>query len=363
MQEGVMTVPTVESRTSAESTALQGSPETGVGGAPEGVDLSASPRADVQDSRVLHFVAKFGLLAALGIIVVVFGILKPSSFLTIDNLKSTASIAAPLLILAAGLTVPLSMGEFDLSIANSSQLSAAVMISLISVHSVNWVGSLALTLIGAALVGALIGVIIVRSRVNAFIVTLGAGTVMAGIEFGVAKGSTIFSGIPGSYTAIGTRDVLGVPLAVVVALVFALLVYLVMERTVAGRRMRAVGGNSEAARLSGVRVDQLRSLGFVSTAVAGTLCALLITAQSTSYFPNAVSAQLLPAYAACFLGTTVFRSNIFDIGGTIIGVAFLAVIQDGLIMVGVPSWTAQVVEGGLLIVAVVASKTASRSLV
>ncbi len=348
---------TVESRPSTEASALAPAGDAGVE-AVEGFELRLAPR----DPRLLQWVSRFGLLAALVLIIAVFGFLKPDAFLSIANLKSTAIIAAPLLVLSAGLTVPLSMGEFDLSIANSSQLSAAVLITLISVEGVNWIGSLGLTVLGAAVVGAFIGWVVVKSRVNAFIVTLGAGTVMAGIEFAVANGATIFDKIPTSFTDIGTADILGVPTPVVIALLFAVLVYLIMDRTVAGRRMRAIGGNAEAARLSGVRVDQLRSLGFVSTAVAGALAALLITAQASSYFPNAVSAQLLPAYAACFLGTTVFRSNIFDIGGTIIGVAFLSVIQDGLIIVGVPSWSAQVVEGGLLVIAVVGSKMASRSL-
>lgn len=292
----------------------------------------------------------------------VFGLLNPSSFLTIGNLKSTAIIAAPLLVLAAGLTVPLSMGEFDLSIANSSQLSGAVLISLISVQGVSWLGSLGLTLVAAAAVGGLIGLIVVKSRVNAFIITLGAGTIMAGIEFAVANGATIYERIPASFSEIGSGELFGIPWPVVVSVLFAGLIYLIMERTVAGRRMRAIGDNVEAARLSGVRVNQLRSFGFVSTAVAGALAALLITSQAASYFPNAVTAQLLPTYAACFLGTTVFRSNIFKISGTIFGVIFLSVIEGGLIISGVPVWTAQVVQGVLLILAVVGSKVASRTL-
>lgn len=352
-------MPAIENRTSTEEGVLAPLGDAGVE-AVEGVDLRR--HATSHDGRVLQFISRFGLIIALIAIIAVFGLLEPQAFVSFANLKSTAVIAAPLLVLSVGLTVPLSMGEFDLSIANSSQLSAAVLISLISVQHVGWLGSLGLTVVGAAIVGAVIGFIVVKSRVNAFIITLGAGTLMAGVEFSVANGATIFSNIPTSFTDIGTGDLLGIPLPVVISVAFAVLVYLLMDRTVAGRRMRAIGGNAEAARLSGVRVDQLRSVGFVSTAVAGTLAALLITAQASSYFPNAVSAQLLPAYAACFLGTTVFRSNIFDIGGTIIGVAFLAVIQDGLIIVGVPSWVADVVEGGLLIVAVVGSKVASRSL-
>ena len=343
----------VEDRPTTETSVLSPLAET----------VTAGTESHAQrDPRILRFVSRFGLIAVLILIIAAFGILKQDAFLSVANLKSTAVIAAPLLVLSAGLTVPLSMGEFDLSIANSSQLSAAVLMTFISVHSINWLGSLGITVVGAALVGGLIGFVVVRSGVNAFIITLGAGTVMAGIEFAVANGATIFANVPKSYTRLGTHEIIGIPIPVVISVAFAVVVYLIMDRTVAGRRMRAIGGNAEAARLSGVRVGQLRAVGFVSTAVAGALAALLITAQASSYFPNAVSAQLLPAYAACFLGTTVFRSNIFDIGGTIIGVAFLSIVQDGLIIAGVPSWTAQVVEGALLIVAVVGSKIASRSL-
>jgi len=347
-----------ESRTTAERAALGQSIETGVE-VGEGFEVgkhSSSP------NKYFATAARFGLIAALLLLIAVFGFLKPAQFLTVANLKSTVALAAPLLVLAIGLTVPLSMGEFDLSITNSAQLSGAVIMSLVSVVGMNWGLAVLIDLLGAIVVGGIIGFIIVRSGVNAFIVTLGAGTFMAGIEFGIAHGATIFNGIPLSYIKIGTGYLWGIPISTLVGLAFALLIWLVMERTVVGRRMRAIGGNSEAARLSGVRVDQLRAVGFIIAAIAGVVTAVLFTSASSSYYPNALGAEMLPAYAACFLGTTVFRANLFEVTGTIVGVAFLATIQDGLIMVGVSSWLAQVVQGSVLIVAVVGSKAASRRL-
>jgi ribose transport system permease protein len=320
--------------------------------------------ADVagQPPRGLTFrrlAAKYGLLVGLAALIALFGALEPDAFFTVDNLKSTVTIGAPLLVLAVGLTVPLSMGEFDLSISAATQLWSVLIITFISVHGLAWGLSVAAVLVIGALTGALIGLVIVWSGVNAFIVTLGVGTVMAGLEFAVAKGKTLYQDIPPAYTKLGVGEVAGIPTAGIIAAIFCALVWLITERTVAGRRMRAVGGNPEAARLCGVRVDLLRTLGFVSTGVAGVLAALLITAQASSYYPNAATAMLLPAYAACFLGTTVFRSNIFDVAGTVVGVVFLAVVQNGLLVLGVPSWTAQVAQGAVLVVAVVASKLAS----
>ena len=309
---------------------------------------------------VLKFITRFGLLLMLGVVIAIFGILEPNSFFTIANARSTASIAAPLIILAVALTVPLGLGEFDLSIGNGAQLSGAVLIWLISSQGLPWLGSIGIVVAAAALMGLLVGTIVVKSQVNAFIITLGAGTIFAGLEFGIMRGVTLYDGIPVEFTKLAVGRTLGVPNAVWIAAVFALLVWVGMERTVVGRRMRAAGGNPEAARLAGVRVDVLRASGFVVSAVGASVAAVILMAQSASYYPNSAVALLLPTYAACFLGTTAFRSNIFDVAGTLVGAAFLAVVQSGLIMIGVQSWIAQIVQGSLLIAAVVLSKAASR---
>jgi ribose transport system permease protein len=328
-----------------------------VGGVSPAVPLGQATPDQGRDLR--QFAAQYGLIAGLIAMIILFGVLRPDSFFTLANLKSTITIGAPLLVLAVGLTVPLGMGEFDLSISSATQLWAVLMVSFISVHGLAWGLSVGLVLVIGATTGALVGLVIVRSGVNAFIVTLGVGTVMAGLEFAVARGTTLYENIPSSYTKLGVGELFGIPIAGLIAAAFCLLVWFLMERTVVGRQMRAVGGNPEAARLCGVQVNVLRTVGFVSAGVAGVLGALLITAQASSYYPNAATAMLLPAYAACFLGTTVFRSNIFDVAGTVVGVIFLAVVQNGLLVLGVPSWTAQVAQGVVLVVAVVASKLAS----
>jgi ribose transport system permease protein len=253
-----------------------------------------------------------------------------------------------MLIIAVALTVPLGLGEFDLSISNMTQLSGAVVVWFISNIGLWWPAAAVLSLLIAGLLGLIIGLVVVGSRVNAFIITLGAGTVLAGLEYGVHRGLTVYKGIPDSFTQLAN------------ALVFAGIIWLLMEWTVTGRRMRAIGGNYEAARLSGVKVDQLRALSFAITAAGAGLAAIILTAKSSSYYPNSASALLLPSYAACFLGTTVFRANIFQVTGTIVGVAFLATLQSGLIMVGVSSWIGQIVQGTILIGAVWSSKLAGR---
>jgi len=302
----------------------------------------------------------YGLLITLLAMIAVFGVLEPQYFLTLANLRSTTIIAAPMLIIAVALTVPLGLGEFDLSISNMTQLSGAVVVWFISNIGMWWPAAALLSLLIAGLLGLIIGLVVVGSRVNAFIITLGAGTVLAGLEYGVHRGLTVYKGIPDSFTQLANGSIIGIKGGSIVALVFAGIIWLLMEWTVTGRRMRAIGGNYEAARLSGVKVDQLRALSFAITASGAGLAAIILTAKSSSYYPNSASALLLPSYAACFLGTTVFRANIFQVTGTIVGVAFLATLQSGLIMVGVSSWIGQIVQGTILIGAVWSSKLAGR---
>jgi ribose transport system permease protein len=345
-----------DQRSSAEEAALHLTGDTGVESV-EGVDTgSSSNRAGAFSSLV----TRYGLLLALVAMILMFGFLEPDSFFTIANLRTTASIATPLLVLAIALTVPLALGEFDLSISASTQLSGAIVIWFISTQGWPIALAILLTVLLAASGGTVIGAIVVKSGVNAFIITLGAGTVLTGLEFGISRGSTIYANIPPAYVDIANGRLWGIPTGVFVALAFGLIVWALMERTVMGRQMRAIGGNSEAARLSGVRVDLLRALGFTITGIGAAVAAVLLTSQSASYYPNSASALLLSVYAACFLGTTVFRQNLFQVGGTIVGVAFLATLQSGLIMVGVESWIADIVKGGLLIGAVVLSKLVAR---
>lgn len=341
-----------EGRTATEQAVLL--EPSGPAGPVESEDGSGSTQA------ILHFVTRYGLLLMLVLVTAIFGLLRPDSFFTIANAQSTASLAAPLIILAVALTVPLGLGEFDLSIANTAQLSGATLVWLISTNSLPWLSSIGIVLIGAALTGLVVGTVVVKSEVNAFIITLGAGTIFAGLEFGLMRGATIYDGIPGAFTELAIGRAFNIPNAVIIAVVFAALVWLGMEQTVVGRKMRAAGANPEAARLSGVRVDLLRASGFVVSAVGAAVASTVLIAQSASYYPNSATALLLPIYAACFLGTTAFRSNIFDVGGSLVGAAFLAVVQSGLIMIGVQSWIAQIVQGSLLIAAVVLSQAASR---
>lgn len=400
-------------RTSAEAAALSPSGEPGVEEV-EGLDDSVYRPGRSQ--KFQSFITRYGLIVAIGVAIVFMWIISalffnktddPFRFLTLfftwGNFQGMFSIAVLYIILAAGLTVPLSLGEFDLSIGNAAQLWSALLVALIVRNSslfgfnakgMPWPVTLVLVMAFAIAVGIGMGYLIVWSRVNAFIVTLGAGLIFSGFELRIVDnrplGALVAEQLPKMYKSFGTNffpgeifftaknpvigtvgnwkinafgsgPQLGVQISFIIAIVFAVILWFIMERTVMGRQIRAVGGNAEAARLSGVRVDALRIFGFAVTAAAAALAGFLTSSQSGQYTPNAVTALLLPAYAACFLGATAFRPNIFQISGTLIGVAFLVVLTNGLLIVGLEQSFIQVISGLVLIAAVVLAKLASRN--
>jgi ribose transport system permease protein len=171
---------------------------------------------------------------------------------------------------------------------------------------------------------------------------------------------TIFSGVPEAYAKIGQGTFLGFSNMIWIAAVIAALLWVMLDRTELGRYMYAIGGNPEAARLAGIRTKFLRLLGFVAVGLAAAVVGILISSQSAAYSPSPGTSYLLPAFAAAFLGSAVFRPGEFNIPGTILGVLFLGVIQTGLTMLNLETYVINLVQGAILISAVLVSRLGQR---
>ena len=331
------------------------------GGAPSGGASTAAVEASPSGRGRSHFVSKYGLLVAFFLTVVVFCLLRPESFATGRNLESILTLAAPSLIIAVGLTVVLVMQDFDLSFGAMIGLATGVLTAFTVTFGWPWQLSL-LALIGIAiLVGVANGYMVAYLGGSSFIITLAMGTILTGVEYALTKQDTVFIGFPESFTSIATGTLLGISNLIWLAAVIAGLIWLLLDRTEIGRYMYAIGGNAEAARLSGVRVRQLRVLGFIIVALTAAVVGLLLTSQAAGYSPNGGVAYLLPAFAAAFLGAAVFRPGEFNVPGTIVGVLFLGVIQTGLIMLDFETYVINLVQGGILIAAVLISRIGQQS--
>jgi len=322
---------------------------------------AAAARRRAMVGRLNSTLARYGLLAAFAVMVIVFSLAKPDAFPTTANLKSILTAAAPALILAAGLTVPLVMQDFDLSFGAMIGLAGGAAVVLQSQHEWAWALAALVALALGLAAGLANGVLIAYLGGSSFIITLAMGTVLIGLEYVFTDQKTIFSGVSQGYVDIGQGTLLGLNHQIWIAGAIALLLWVVLDQSELGRYMYAIGGNPEAARLAGVRIRRIRVTGFVIVAVCAAIVGILLTAQAASSVPNTGTPYLLPAFAAVFLGSAVFRPGEFNIPGTVVGVLFLGVIQTGLTMLQLETFVINLVQGGILIVAVLVSQLGQRA--
>ncbi|MCW2761619.1 MAG: transporter permease [Marmoricola sp.] len=304
-----------------------------------------------------YLLARGGLVVALLVAVAFFGIYRPDTFFTVANWQSMLLQSAAPGVLAVSLTIPLAMGDFDLSIGSMLGLGGASAVALMSLHQVNWVLAIIAALLVGAMIGLLNGILIAYMGLSSFVVTLAMATVLVGVEFAFTNQQTIYQGVDPNYTRIGqSTPFLGVAAPFWILLVLAIVLWVLLERTELGRYIYAIGGNAMAARFAGVAVKRIRAIGFVLVATGAAFGGVLLTAQSGTSSPNAGVAYLLPAFAAAFLGSSAFRPGEFNIAGTMVAVIFLQVVGTGLQMLGQSTSFINVVQGVVLIVAMLLSR-------
>jgi len=311
--------------------------------------------------RLYDVMGRYGLLIALVLAVAAFSLARPSSFWTVGNLQDVLTQSAAPAILAIGLTIVLVVGDFDLSIGSMLGLGGGAAVAMMSLHGTDWEVAIVVALVIGVVAGLINGVLIAYLRMSSFIVTLAMGTILLGVNYLVAGNQTLFANIAPFYLDLGRARTAGnVNVQVFIALGVAIVAWVFLERTESGRYMYAVGGNSNAARLSGLAVQRFRLAGFVLAAIAAVVAGILVTAQGGAAIPNAGAPYLLPAYAAAFLGTAGFSDGAFNVAGTVVGVLFLSVIAAGLTMFGISTGWIDIVQGAILIAAILVSDIGRR---
>lgn len=322
--------------------------ETGPGAGPVETPPSRNPVRLLTPSGV-------GVVLAFVATALVFYGLRPGTFSEWSTWRGILEASAVPIIVATGLTIALIVGDFDLSIGAVLGLGMGVCISLSAQHGVAWPLAVLVALGCCAAVGLVNGLLVTRAKVNSFIGTLAMGSVVAGLEAKITDQQTISQGIPEGLVTAGTRQVLGVSVGLWLAIVIAIVLLLLVRQTEAGRYLYAIGSNAEASRLAGIRVRTLRTWGFVFASLTAGLAGVLLAAQTASYYPNAGTGYLLPAYAAAFLGTALGAGR-FGVFATVFGVLFLQTLQTGLTVINIAPWVVMFTQGVVLVVAVVLSQ-------
>ena len=299
---------------------------------------------------------RLALLLAWAFVIIVFGAVRPNTFLTWGNFSAILGSQAVLVVVALGLTLSLTAGDYDLSIASVLSLAGTVLAVLNARNGVPIGWAIAAALAVGAAVGFINGFFVIFFRINSMIVTLGIGTFVHGVTLWLGDQETISGISPGLVEAVIVRRLFGVPLSFYYAFALCVLIWYVFSYTVLGRRLLFVGHGREIARLSGIRVDRLRWGCFIVSGLMGAIAGILYVGTVAAADPNSGLSFLLPAFAAAFLGATSINPGRFNPWGTMISVYFLVTGITGLSILGVSTFIQDLFYGGALVVSVTLSQ-------
>ena len=313
---------------------------------------------------------QMGTLLGLLLIVLFFTIQLPDTFLTARNLINVSQQISMLAVVAFAMTVVMVMGDFDLSVGSMASLAGIVAAVLFALGYPLWVG------VGAALVvgmlgGLLNGFLVAVVGILPFVATLGTLTIFSGLAFFVSGGRTIFGrDIPASFSGFARSGIpldgigfagLKLPFLSISALVVLAISWVLLEQTTYGRRLYAIGGNREAARLAGVRVMRLRSSAFVLTGLGAAAAGLMYASRVASANPTQGAGLMLDAIAAVFLGMTMGKEGEPRVLATLVGVLILGILDNGLTQMNVDSYVREMLIGAIVLVAVATSSYGRRN--
>jgi ribose transport system permease protein len=312
---------------------------------------------------VLDILRRYGTLIGFALILAVFWTSLPETFMTVRNWLNITQQLSMLTVVAAGMTIVMVMGDFDLSVGSMATLAGIVAAVLFAAGYPVWL-AVSIALLAGLAGGAFNGVLVSLIGILPFVATLATLTIFSGIAFILSDGKTISGrSIPEAFSnfareGISLGEIGGVAVALpnltIVALVTVAVVWVLLEQTTFGRRLYAIGGNIEAAHLSGVAVRRLKLVAFSLTGFSAALAGIMYASRVASANPTQGSGLMLNAIAAVFLGMTMSEHNEPRILATVIGVLILGVLDNGLTQMSVDSYVRQILVGGIIVLAVAA---------
>lgn len=307
------------------------------------------------------WVQRYSTLVVLVLMFVVFSV-AVERFLTPNNLLNIAQQISMLTIVGAGLTFAFAAREIDLSVGFTVGLSG-ILVPLLLTQGVALPVALAAGLGAGLVVGLVNAGLVTLVGVPSLIATLATGSIIYGINFLMTGGRAIYGGLPEAYLWLGQGRVLGVPVLAFFMLAAVLLAWFVMERTIFGRYVYAVGGNQKAAELSGIKVRFFRAAALVVCSLFAVIAGALLASRLGSGQPNAGERYLLDGLACVFIGMTMLRPGTATVLGTFFGALFIGIINNGLNLIGMDTYVQSIVKGAIILVAVaIVSRTTKLNL-
>jgi ribose transport system permease protein len=301
-------------------------------------------------TAIARAISVWGLLVLLILLIIMFSLLRPDTFLTYFNIRSILSNKSVQALVALSVFIPMTANQFDLSAGFNIGISQVLAIGLQAQGLPWWAAVFAVLLMGA-FVGLLNGLLVTRIKIDSFIATLGTGTVLYGLNAWYTGGQQVLGNLPPAFLAI-SGSVGKVPAPAIYVLVVSVTLWLVFEFLPLGRYLYVIGASPRAAELNGISAKRYVTLGFVAAGTLSAFAGIVLQSQLQVGQSSVGQEYLLPAFTAALLGATSIRPGRVNVMGTVLAVAVLAVTVAGLNQLGAPFFVEPLFNGSMLILAV-----------
>lgn len=319
---------------------------------PKPVRADTPTRSENARSLIKRF-DHWGLTLATIALFVILSFVAPY-FLTTQNLLNVLQQTAFVGVVALAMTFVIVAGEIDISVGSAMAFASALLGVLVSQHGWSLPVAAVVVLAVGAIVGLVSGLIRVVFNVPSFIVTLGFFSILRGLAQMLTDAVPIRIASAG-FNTWGNGDLLGIPIPAIIMFVFLALCWFVLTRTTFGRAVFAVGGNADAARLSGINVARVRVLVFGLTGIAAALAGILVSAQLSSGDSTIGAGAEFTAISAVIIGGASLFGGRGSVVGTFLGVLFLGILGNGMVLLDLSSYAQGVARGLIVLLAVIIS--------
>lgn len=294
----------------------------------------------------------YGLVILMVGLIILFSILLPNTFPTKLNLRAIVSDKSIIALLSLAAMIPMVSGRIDLTVGYGIVLWHILAISLQTLYGFPWPIAVLVVLALGALTGMLNGFLVEVAKIDAFIATLGTGTVLYALALWHTGGRQVVGQLPDGFYALNGTFVLGLPITGFYVLIITVVLWLILEYTPIGRYLYAIGANPKAAALNGIPTRKFVMGAFIASGTLTALAGVLLASKLRIGQASVGLEFLLPALVGAFLGSTTIKPGRVNVWGTIVGVVILAVGISGIQQFGGSFWVEPMFNGLTLLIAI-----------
>jgi simple sugar transport system permease protein len=303
---------------------------------------------------LFQFFYKYGTIITIFALIIIFSVANPA-FISSNNIINILRSISIVTIIAIGITISLSVDGFDLSVGSVASLANAIVISMFVWFSQNTVMAIIAAITASLVIGAINSFMIVKMKIPDMLMTLATMFIIQGMALTYTKGATVSQNMvmPDGSMAEGIispffSKIGEVPWIILIMVLIVVLVHIFLTYTKHGRYMYVIGGNKEAARLSGIPVNKYIVAAYLLSAFFAAIGGIVLASRVMTSEINSGAPYLMDSVAAAFIGFSVLGAGKANAFGTFIGAVLIGILANGLVMLSVPYYAMDIVKGTVL---------------